>query len=100
MSVRQMAGKIIGAEHGHYAMRAMAQCCRSIRLWRDFSAGALVITLNRNINLADHGGDFGQRLPQRLTGLTADGLGEVIFMFPQQKCEFFDDRFTLLNCLP
>jgi hypothetical protein len=76
VAVGQVAREVERAQHRHHAMRAMAQHGATERHVAGVLAGALVIGLDRGLDLAGHRAQFGLGLPQRLAGLAAQRLGE------------------------
>ena len=73
VAVRQMRREIERAEHGEDAMRLVAQCQARAHFAFEAALGAaLGIGTDRNIDLPDHGVDFGGCLPERLAGLAGD----------------------------
>ena len=73
MAIGQVAGKIIRAEYGHHAVGMMLQAGLVV-------AGALLTGADADINLVDHGADFGQGFPVRLAGFEADGAGQSVLL--------------------
>ena len=85
MTVGQMAGEVIRAEHRQYAVRPMAQ--RAFRLL--MGAGARVVRLHGNGDLVDHRLHFRLRLPAWLAGFACDGLAQFAFMLLQLRGKGF-----------
>jgi hypothetical protein len=99
MPVRQMPGKVIRPEHRHHAMRTMPQYRGAVGHRRTLLAGALVVRLNRDLDLGRHRRDFGARFPQRLAGLAADRFGQRFLALGQQRGEAAHDRAAFFERL-
>ena len=97
MAIRQMAGKIVGAEYRDHAVRAMAQHCRVVGLRRAALSGTFMKGADRDIDLADHGGYFGGSFPKRFAGLKSDSVSEQGLMFAQKACKFLEVRGPRLD---
>ena len=77
MAVGKVGGEIIRTEHGHDAMRLVADGSRARQGAVEFLLpGPLRIGGNRDFHLADHRFHFGARLPQGLAGFARDDFGE------------------------
>ncbi len=92
MAVGQMAGEVIGTKDRHNPVGFVAQnrlsAARCVTLAR---AGALMIGLDRNRDLAGHSTDFGQGLPMRFSGIEADGACQCVLVIVEKPGKPFKD---------
>lgn len=78
MTVGQVAGEVVGTEHGDHAVRLVAQHGGGVGQRAALLAGALVVALHGDGDLVDHAGHLGGGLPQRFAGFLADGAGQLV----------------------
>lgn len=95
MAIGQMPGEVIGPEHRQYTMGSMPQHSRAIRHRRAALTGPLLIGLQRDRHLVDHGLHLGQCLPGRLAGLPGDDLGQRTLVLAQQAGKAGQHRLPL-----
>ena len=69
-----MAGKIVRPKNRNNTVRAMPKHGGVVGLRGHARAGAFLMCANGNVDLADHGGDFGGGFPQWLAGFESDGV--------------------------
>ena len=95
-----MAGEVVRAKNRHDAMRAMAQYrtttgCLGFRL-----TGAVMVCLNGNIDLTDHGSDFGTGLPQGFSRLSANQAGQLFLVGFQLFAKGFHHGLAFREAFP
>ncbi len=73
-----MSGKIEWTVYCHYPVRPVSQVHGAKCCFLDFPACALHLSCNRNSHLGFHSRSFTARLPEGLTHILADGLGNRI----------------------
>ena len=100
MAVRQMAGEVVGAKHRHHAVGSVPQHRLATRHLRFRVAGALVVGLDGNADLADHGRHFRARLPQRLAGFQANLVRQGFLVGLQLIPERFHHSLPLGKAAP
>ncbi len=97
MTVRQVAGEVVRAEHRDDAVRAVTQHRDAVGHVLALLAGALLIRLDRDADLRGHRCDFGARFPQRLARLAADRGRDRFLAFGEQRGEALDDFAACLE---
>ena len=63
-------------------------------------AGAVIVGLHRDTDLADHRSHFGARLPQRLAGFQANLVRQLFLVSLKQFAEGFYHRLALGKTFP
>ena len=76
--VGQVRGEVVRPEHGEHAMGFVAHRDAIAEVGLHLPLGSsLGISVDRDFDLVDDGGNLSPRLPQRLAGFAGDQLGEL-----------------------
>jgi hypothetical protein len=78
MAIRQVRRKVEWAEHREHAMRLVAHGDPAKRGFHAALGRALRIRIDRDFDLADHGIEFGARLPERFPRFARNQVGEGV----------------------